>query len=175
MSEAEASSEAESALAAIQNARRTLKDARARQHQVKLSRQYYKVTNKTSTASRPPRDDSHLTWLRCGKLGHRAANCLSGPASSQSDGQHSAPFVCFAEAGMEAALSTGQQGATKELASVWFRELHRGRVFVHGQAASTGWSPTRNASGAHPESWRRTSATECGSLEESWSDHRFSQ
>ena len=36
--------EAAEAMAAMQQARRTLKEARAKQHQVRLSRQYYKVS-----------------------------------------------------------------------------------------------------------------------------------
>eukprot|EP00439_Symbiodinium_sp_Y106_P064057 s2932_g10.t1 len=101
-----AEEEAESAMAAMQTARRTLRDARQRQHQVKQSRKYFQSTTNRSTAassSSRPRDDSNLDCLRCGKKGHPAANCPhkpigDGPAQAHmtagDDNQH-APFVCY--------------------------------------------------------------------------------
>ena len=135
MSEAEAS--AQEAMAAIQQGRRTLREARARQHEVKMSRKYFKTSS--SRPSRPSasfaRDDSKLTCLRCGKIGHRAANC-----PDQKDGNPSAqmteeaPFVCYMDEtnAEEKAYSTGistteamnegkailDGGATRTLASV---------------------------------------------------------
>ena len=93
---AEASHEAESALAALQQARRTLKDARQRQHNVKMSRQYFRSSSK-------PRDDSHITCFSCGQKGHRTANCPNEkkptPASRNKE---SAPFVCFVDEDIQA-------------------------------------------------------------------------
>ena len=87
---ASATEEAESAYAAYQQARRTLREARQKQHSVKMSRQYYKP----DTGGR--RDDSRIICMNCGKMGHRKANCpQSGPASSRKEPE-SAPFVCYA-------------------------------------------------------------------------------
>ena len=90
------------AMATIERGCRTLREARAKQHEVRLSRKYYK----TSTTSRPSsfgaRDDSKLTCLKCGRIGHGAANCpdkdkpQDGPGASLAEEQ--APFVCYAEA-----------------------------------------------------------------------------
>ena len=125
------------AMATIERGRRTLREARAKQHEVRLSRKYYK----TSTTSRPSsfgaRDDSKLTCLRCGRVGHRAANCpdkdkpQDGPGASMAEEQ--APFVCYAEAeafagqvsgapntqmAMQAGKAILDGGATKSIASV---------------------------------------------------------
>ncbi|CAK9018632.1 unnamed protein product [Durusdinium trenchii] len=99
-----AEEQAQEAYAAIQQARRTLKEARSRQHQVKLSRQYYKTTFQRPHRPYPPRSDG-MTCLKCGK-GHRTNEC---PEKQNSDGKHQshvteeAPFVCYSE---EAALAT---------------------------------------------------------------------
>ncbi|CAE7220198.1 RE1 [Symbiodinium sp. CCMP2592] len=98
-----AASEAEEALAALQGARRTLKDARARQHQVKMNRKYFRGGPSGGRGGHqstgPPRDDSRMTCLRCGKVGHRIANSpQSADYKKEPDAQ--APFVCFATAGV---------------------------------------------------------------------------
>ena len=51
---AAAQDEAEAALAAIQTARKTLKEARAKQHSVRMSRQYFKTTSSSSRPSSGP-------------------------------------------------------------------------------------------------------------------------
>ncbi len=138
----EAETEAQSAMAAIERGRRTLKDARSRQHQVKMSRQYYQSGRGSWSRPSGPRRDgpsqgSSSTCLRCGG-GHRTDSCPkknpnSGSAAMTSI-QEEAPFVCFAEdqacvAAEEAWLLTTQQameqgkavidgGATRTLGSV---------------------------------------------------------
>ena len=106
----EAEQEAQEAMAALFQARRTLKEARQKQHQVKQSRRYYqggsssgRSTGGSSFPSKP-RDDSQLDCLRCGQRGHRAANCPQKATASQVDvsggsgpEHHHAPFVCFAD------------------------------------------------------------------------------
>ena len=90
----DADKEINEAYAVIQGARRTLKEARARQKYVKLSRKYYYSGSSTagprtssasmaatSGTSRENRDAT-MTCLRCGKVGHRAANCPDKQASA---------------------------------------------------------------------------------------------
>ncbi|CAE7221517.1 Faim2 [Symbiodinium microadriaticum] len=95
----EAQEDIQSAMAALGAARRTLKDARARQHAVKMSRQYYKVGNRPSSSSTTPkvRDDSQIVCLRCQKKGHRAANCPLPPPAAHAASEETASFICFAE------------------------------------------------------------------------------
>ena len=63
-----AEDEAVEAMAMIQQARRTLKEARAKQHQVRLSRQYYKVsTEKGKIGGRSSSTTS--TGIKCFKCG----------------------------------------------------------------------------------------------------------
>ena len=106
-----AEAEAEEAMAVIANAKRTLKDARYRQNQVKLGRQYYRSgprpqgghpggsNARGGGATTPaPRSDANMVCLKCGKVGHRAANCVDQKqramqAEEQIDEE--APFVCF--------------------------------------------------------------------------------
>ena len=111
---ASAETEAQQAWAVIQGARRTLKEARGRQHQVRMSRKFFRTGAKgsgpgSSSSSSAPRDDSNLTCLKCGKLGHRAANCTNERAKLVEN--EAAPFVCYAEQAMtsnaEAQVVTG--------------------------------------------------------------------
>ena len=95
----EAQTEAEGALAAIRHARRTLKEARAKQHAVKLSRQCYRSHNRGPSSGHGParpRDDSGLTCLKCGKVGHRAANCPQQAAAQLAENE-TASFTFFAD------------------------------------------------------------------------------
>ena len=99
----EAEREAQTALLAAATAKRTLREARMKQLQVKQSRKYYKVPSsggRGNTGHVP--DDSRMTCLACGKVGHRAANCPNPPKSTGSQSAHSAeesaPFVCFCSA-----------------------------------------------------------------------------
>ena len=137
---------AQEAFALIEQGRRTLKEARARQHQVKLSRQYYKTTFRRGGGD-PPRHDRHsyaprgdgaqgVTCLRCGK-GHRTSECPEKPQDQKNQGHvtitEEAPFVCFTEEaltvnGLDTARTTQEAvlagcavidgGATKTLGSV---------------------------------------------------------
>ena len=102
----EAQDEINEAMAVINHGRRTLKEARAKQHSVnKLSRQYFKSYNRggpssSSTASSgPPRNrDEAITCLKCGKLGHRASNCPQPQAANRVE-EESAAFTFYSELG----------------------------------------------------------------------------
>ena len=92
-----AEDEAQEALLAMDNAKRTLRAARQRQHQVKLSRRYYKSEQVTTKP-----DDSKMQCLRCGRIGHRAANCPQKPGGSEpskASMAEAAPFVCYVDEG----------------------------------------------------------------------------
>ena len=138
---------AQEAMAAIQQGKRTLKEARARQTEVRLSRRYYK-TGPGNFSSRGPRfssgargtssggrNDADMTCLRCGRKGHRAANCPDNkPAREEAkhaEETESAPFVCYVSDNQSAmsvgpstweAMQTGKAvvdgGATRTIASV---------------------------------------------------------
>ncbi|CAE7501028.1 unnamed protein product [Symbiodinium necroappetens] len=104
--------EAQEALAAITAGKRTLREARFRQHQVKMGRQYFRngprgPASSSSSSSTRGNDtsynkDANMTCLKCGKAGHRAANCKDGPNKAlKVDEVHEeqAPFVCFGDHG----------------------------------------------------------------------------
>ncbi|CAE7447253.1 unnamed protein product, partial [Symbiodinium sp. CCMP2456] len=99
----DAEQEAQSALAALHEAKRTLKDARFRQKMVKQNRKYYQGNSRGYKPSYAPgnrvRDDSQIECLGCGQQGHRVANCpnknTAAMATSSADTDQQAPFVCF--------------------------------------------------------------------------------
>ena len=104
----EATQEIHEAQAVIQQAKRTLRDARARQHQVRLSRQYYKTSFNSNRGQSSYKNDykssqvSNLKCLRCGQA-HRTSDCPDKHAptnrgsAEQSHVVEEAPFVCFTE------------------------------------------------------------------------------
>ena len=92
---AEAAEEAEAALAAMEQARRTLREARAKQHQVKMSRKYYKVPEGRDRDNQKPRDKT-IKCFRCGGP-HKIAECPEKKPPSQHYAKEEAPFVCYGE------------------------------------------------------------------------------
>ena len=139
----EAKEEAQRAFALIQQGKRTLRDARARQHQMRLNRQYYKptfqktVVNQNSSSTGGNSQGSANLCLRCGK-GHRTADCPDKHAPRderpRANVVEEAPFVCFMEEtalavtdskngkttleAMTSGLGVIDGGATKTLGSV---------------------------------------------------------
>ena len=97
----QAAEEMEEALALIQQGKRTLKEARAKQHQVRMNRQYYKTkTYETKTLDKKP----GMACFRCGGP-HRVRDCpdRQAPVSSSAQvAEEVAPFVCFTENQSEA-------------------------------------------------------------------------
>ena len=98
-----AEEECHQALVAVEHARRTLKVAREKQKMVKLNRQYFR-SSQSSRNSDVKREDK-ITCLRCGQVGHRAANC---PAPHPKEGRPTemAPFVCYVDLPPELASQT---------------------------------------------------------------------
>ncbi|CAE7663162.1 GIP [Symbiodinium sp. CCMP2456] len=99
----EAAEEIQQACAVIQNARRTLKEARAKQSAVRLARKYYKPGNFNK-----PKDDSQMICLKRGVKGHRAANCTGS-------GEHE---LLSTKEAVKAGYAVIDGGATRTLGSV---------------------------------------------------------
>ncbi|CAE7185626.1 unnamed protein product [Symbiodinium microadriaticum] len=95
-----AQTEVDEAMAAIQHGRRTLRDARARQHSVKMSRQYFRGPSGSSSSSTPstsrPRESPGIICLKCGRPGHKAVDCPQQPKANMAEEQ-SAAFTFYAE------------------------------------------------------------------------------
>eukprot|EP00435_Cladocopium_sp_Y103_P028669 s2868_g7.t1 len=103
------------------HAKRTLKDARARQHQVRMNRKYYKFEPEKMRST-----TTKVTWqtpgIKCFKCGgnHKVAQCPDRQAPSKGEAMQAAtedaPFVCFSqEEGANAmALSTDDLMSTSE-------------------------------------------------------------
>eukprot|EP00439_Symbiodinium_sp_Y106_P054524 s3683_g7.t1 len=144
---AEGQQEIEEACAVLRDARRTLRAAREKQHQVKMARKYYQPRDKETSGR--PRDDSAMTCLKCGRIGHRARNCptQSNQKPESSASKQMAPFVCYAQSS-EAALAAGPTtqeavaagccvvdgGATKTLGSVTALEkIFQRNIEKHGE------------------------------------------
>ena len=113
------------AMAAIQSAKRTLKEARAKQKFVKLSRKYYQGSGATGGQRGHAPDDSKMTCLKCGRVGHRAANC---PEKKDKPETQHAPFVCFGD--VDIAWANGTSKTTEEAIS-------EGMAIIDGGATKT--------------------------------------
>ena len=141
------------AMAAMQTAKRTLKEGRAKQKFVKLSRKYYQGSGGSSGQRGHAPDDSRMTCLKCGRVGHRAAHCPERKEKTDKGEPQHAPFVCFGDVDIawasgtsmttEEAISEGMAvidgGATKTLGSIAAIESlmakdreHRGHDGVRG-------------------------------------------
>ena len=143
--------EAEQALMMISQGKRTLKEARSKQHQVKMSRQYYKTTfNKGKSWEKGGKGKSSGKGASCFRCGgaHRTSACPdrqapSGTAQQANKAEEAAPFICYSDSkdetnGEMACYGDGQLrstaeavacgmgvidgGATKTLASVYALE-----------------------------------------------------
>ena len=154
---AEAEASAQQALATMQHAKRTLKEARAKQHQVKLSRQYFKTSggsfrsgggNRTTSSSTSSTrtwtpNDANMQCLKCGKIGHRAANCPQNDnhAKHAEEQVEAAPFICYSEDSpdltekREFALSA-QEGLEDEPPTT-YEAMQKGWCVVDGGATKT--------------------------------------
>ena len=129
----EAEMEAQEAMAVVQQAKNTLRQARMKQHNVKLSRQYFKTKTvsdkfKMGVDSSRPRDDSKMTCLRCGRQGHRVANCPDPPSAAKmaEATEATSSFICFNE--VQQAMATGITAA---------EAVRQGKAVIDGGATRT--------------------------------------
>ncbi len=119
--------EAEQALMMITQGKRTLKEARSKQHQVKMSRQYYKTTfNKGKSWEKGGKGKSSGKGASCFRCGgaHRTSACPdrqapSGTAQQANKAEEAAPFICYSDSkddknGEMACYGDGQLRSTAE-------------------------------------------------------------
>ena len=95
----EAEDQAQHAMAMIENGRKTLREARARQNQVRLSRRYFKPAFKKPTPGGQPRGSTlggGIACLRCGGP-HRVAECPQPSKPSAAVATEEAPSACYAD------------------------------------------------------------------------------
>ena len=94
---ADAEESIEEALTVIKDARRTLREARAKQHQVKMNRQYYRPSNDGGKGR--GKDGGSKGEIKCFRCGgnHKIANCpdRQAPRGEAKAAEEVAPFVCF--------------------------------------------------------------------------------
>lgn len=144
----DAEEDAQEALAAIERSKRTLRDARAKQHFVKMSRQYYQRSSArpfNRPRAQPHREDGHpsgnLSCLACGGS-HKTSAC---PKKTSSTSAHvvdapeaEAPFVCYAQDAPSATLTSTSDEALLVNGLVTTREaVEQGKAIIDGGATRT--------------------------------------
>ena len=132
---AQAAEDAEEALAVLQKAKVTLREARARQHQVKMSRKYYQTSSSSGHRSHGGQVPAGLKCFRCGG-NHKVAQCPEKPNPKREEHAHAAqeaaPFVCYTEE--EAVAWAAVQGQTQMSTE---EAIERGYGVVDGGATKT--------------------------------------
>ena len=120
-----AQDEVDRAWAAVQQGRRTLKEARDKQQQVRMSRKYYRTSFKTYRNDGKGSSKGSSTCLKCGG-DHRTSQCPKSTASMASnEPEQSAPFICYADA---------QEASGQE---VLHAEMNCEKGFAVGQGPTT--------------------------------------
>ena len=133
----EAEDEAQTALALMERGKRTLREARAKQHYVKMSRQYYGTSGKGAPFAK--RDSfvqgkGYATQcLSCGG-NHRTSDCPSkarAQASSVADhASDQAPFVCMTDQVLSADGGGAWKLSTQDA-------MNQGKAVIDGGATRT--------------------------------------
>ena len=138
----EAQEEAAKALAAVHAGRRTHREAREKQHQVRMSRKYFKPSYRTSSKGdgKGFQSKGNNTCLRCGG-DHRTANCPKQTGGNASAAEpHSAPFVCFTEDASEndhGNLANDEQGICAAAPPSTSEVVDQGKAVLDGGATRT--------------------------------------
>ncbi|CAE7387238.1 unnamed protein product, partial [Symbiodinium sp. CCMP2456] len=137
----EAEQDVQSAMATIQHARRTLKEARQKQNNVKLARQYFRTNSGANNRDYNKNRDEKMVCLRCGRTGHRVANCPDPPTASAKSAEVTATtsFVCFsdeAQAMMIRSTDTDPQQAMAACIST-ADAVDQGKAVIDGGATKT--------------------------------------
>ena len=114
----------------VEQGRKTLKEARNKQHQVRMSRKYFRTSFRSSNQSE--KKNFGIQCLRCGG-NHKVANCPKPASSAASAETQSAPFVCFVEKDSnedESSFATNYGISTREA-------VEQGKAVVDGGATKT--------------------------------------
>ena len=94
----EAEDVAQEALAMMERGRRTLKEARQKQHQVRMSRKYYRTNFKPSGSTSAVASGTDQKCFRCGGP-HKTSSCPKAMATTTASSaeEQAAPFICIAQ------------------------------------------------------------------------------
>ena len=138
-------SEAQEAMAAMHTAKRTLKEARQRQSNVRLSRQYFRTnaggTGNKSRELHKPRDDSKIHCLRCGVLGHIVANCPQPAQAAKAAEEVTATssFICFNDCveEMELSMTANLEDQSFAMGISTTEAMNQGKAVIDGGATRT--------------------------------------
>lgn len=140
----EAQAEASQAWAAVQQGRRTLREARDKQHQARMSRKYFRTSFKTKSDTRSSSSTQSGTCFKCGG-DHRTANCpkQTKTAAVAASAEEAAPFICYVEDNLNAlhggyvAEETGDNVFTAANAPSTIDVVAQGKAVLDGGATRT--------------------------------------
>ena len=130
--------EAQEAMAAMHTAKR---EARQKQSNVRLARQYFRTNagNQGAKGKEPhkPRDDSKIHCLRCGVLGHRVANCPIPvqTAKAAEEVEATSSFICYSEEQMSMTATTIEQSFAAGISTS--EAVAQGKAVIDGGATRT--------------------------------------
>ena len=133
------SHEAEEALAAIQGAKRTLREAREKQSMMRKSRNFYPVRRESVTKWKSDRQStSEKQCFRCGGK-HPTGQCPKKEQGSPASGSQAVHFTFTATGGNEPeATHPGTKGlGINEAAMMMDNLLQNGKAIIDGGATST--------------------------------------
>eukprot|EP00435_Cladocopium_sp_Y103_P019595 s2606_g4.t1 len=137
----EAEEEAQEAMAMVEHGRRTLKEARQKQHQVRMSRKYYRTSFRSSGSTSTGGTTGEQKCFRCGGP-HKTSACpkAMSTTTAASAEEQSAPFICYAqdaEAGYETAESFYQETDGKDVMITGFSDACPEAFFDTSEASGS--------------------------------------
>ncbi|CAE7863997.1 unnamed protein product [Symbiodinium microadriaticum] len=141
----DAEQEAQTAMAAMHQARRTLREARQKQNSVKLARQYFRTNSGNHSKDGNKNRDEKMVCLRCGRTGHRVANCPDPPTASAKSAEPvsaTSSFVCFSDLpqAMAAGLATEAGTSLDQAMAMGISTadaVEQGKAVIDGGATKT--------------------------------------